>query len=75
MGKKTYRVTYIVHAATTVDVEATSLEEAKELADRNVHAGVCNQCSDILDVGDIGDMIQVVDDESGEVIWEPSEPY
>lgn len=73
MSERRYSVTYIVHAATTVDVMAGSLEEAKEIADRDVYAGVCHQCSDVIDVGDIGDMIQIIDGETDEVVWTPED--
>ena len=73
MSKRHYSVMYIVHAATTVDVMAESVEESKEIADREVHASVCHHCSSIIDVGDIGDIIQVMDEDSGEVVWEPEE--
>jgi len=40
-----YAVTYSVNASQTIEVEADSKEQAKELADKNVFASVCNYCS------------------------------
>lgn len=59
MKKKKYFVTFALDASFTVNVEATSEEEAKELAlEEALPPTLCHHCSRKLSIGDIGEVIE-----------------
>lgn len=54
MSKKRYEVTLLVDASRFVEIDATSPEEAAELADAKYgHVNLCHQCTDEIETGDI----------------------
>lgn len=56
-----YLVIFEVFASTSVEVEATSREEAEQKASRCAHASVCCQCSRHVQIDDVGGVVDVVE--------------
>lgn len=57
--KQKWFVVFNVYASTSMQVEADTEEEARELAEQNVHVSLCHQCSREVDIGDVGEILEV----------------
>jgi len=60
-----YWVTFEVYASQTVEVEASSEEQARERAYRKAGVSLCHECSRDIDIADIGEITNVEAVESG----------
>lgn len=55
-----YLVVFEVYASTTVEVEAGSEEEARDLANEKAYCpSVCQYCANEVEISDIGDITEV----------------
>lgn len=70
---KTYSVLYEVYASTSVDITVpvgTSRDDIIALADKEVCASVCHQCSKEVEISDVGPVLEVLDDHGNDAFPE-----